>query len=117
MIGWPDPIHSPHFYVAHSSGTWQSVRTGHELIDLALSANADNPQVLDWEASTGSYRIWRFDDTSVSKNTDPLPGPAVLSGKWQSIVTGHTLLYLGGDRVLDWVPATGDYRLYKYVRK
>ena len=100
-----------------TSGTWQSVRTGHELIDLALSANADNPRVLDWEGSTGSYRIWRFDDTSVSNNTDPLPGPAVLSGKWQSIVTGHTLLYLGGDRVLDWVPATGDYRLYKYVRK
>jgi hypothetical protein len=98
-------------------GNWQSVRTGHQLIDLGLSANADDPRVLDWESSTGAYRIWRYDDAAVTKNTDPLPGPAVVSGKWQSVVTGHQLLYLSGDRMLDWVPTTGDFRLYKYVRK
>jgi len=27
------------------------------------------------------------------------------------------LLYLGADSMLDWVPATGNYRLYQYVRK
>jgi hypothetical protein len=46
-----------------------------------------------------------------------LPGLAVVSGKWQSVVTGHELVYLSGDRMLDWMPATGDFRLYKYVRK
>jgi hypothetical protein len=38
-----------------------------------------------------------------------------VSGKWQSVVTGHELVYLSGNRMLDWVPATGDFRLYKYV--
>jgi hypothetical protein len=98
-------------------GAWQSVRTGHRLIDLGLSGSADEPRVLDWEPSTGGYRIWRYDDGAVSTNTDPLPSPPLISGKWLSIVTGHELLYLGGDRVLDWTPQTGDFRLFNYVRQ
>jgi hypothetical protein len=36
----------------------------------------------------------------------------VRSGKWSTIRSGHSLIYMGGDLVLDHVPATGAYRLF-----
>jgi hypothetical protein len=44
----------------------------------------------------------------------PLRGP-ICSGVWRSIKAGHNLVYLGGDRLLDW-EASGRYRLWRYDR-
>jgi hypothetical protein len=90
-----------------TEGTWQTVRTGHELIVLGPD------RVLDWEPATGHHRIWRFDPNATG-SADPLPGPAISEGTWQTIRTGHRLIPLGGNRVLDWEPANGHLRIWNY---
>src|SRR5947208_13869898 len=53
-------------------------------------------------------------DLPRARQTDPLPGNPVVTGAWSSIRTGHELVYLGKDVVLDWQPLTGAYRLWHY---
>jgi hypothetical protein len=65
--------------------------------------------LLDWVPDDGGYRLWKFDPHS----HDPLPGPAVQSGTWSTVRTGHVLIPLG-NYVLDWVPDNGGYRLWKF---
>jgi len=49
---------------------------------------------------------------------DVFPGAPVAQGKWNSIyddgVAGHTLVRMRDGKVLDWVPATGSWRLWNY---
>jgi hypothetical protein len=58
---------------------------------------------------------------------DPFPLPPVTEGAWDTIRTGHELIFLGNATggtlsnvpegttdVLDWVPATGSYRIWRY---
>ena len=87
------------------AGTWVTVRTGHELVYLGQR------RVLDWVPSSRTWDVWPYESLAI--NGDPLPAPAIKSGTWSTIQTGHTLMNLGGDLVLDHVPATGDYRLFK----
>jgi len=93
-----DPLPGP----PKQSGTWSSVKEGHELIPIGN-------YVLDWVPATGGYRLWNLD----AQSSDPLPGPAVQQGTWQHIRTGHKLVSLG-NYVLDWEPATGGYRLWNF---
>lgn len=86
------------------AGQWFSVRKEHELVHLGRRL------VLDWVPSTREWTVWPYDSLAITG--DPLPSPEVRSGTWKTISAGHTLLYLGGDLVLDYVPATGDYRLF-----
>jgi hypothetical protein len=86
------------------SGTWATVRTGHELVHLG------NRRVLDWVPAARTFNVWPYDSMAISG--DPLPSPAIKSGVWSTIQTGHTLIYMGSDVVLDFVPATGAYRLF-----
>ncbi|ARP89274.1 hypothetical protein CAL14_02340 [Bordetella genomosp. 9] len=86
------------------SGQWNTVRTGHELLYLGRRL------VLDWEPATKAWRVWPFEPLAIAG--DPLPSPAVRSGTWRTIGAGHVLVYMGGDLVMDYVPATGDYRLF-----
>lgn len=86
------------------SGTWVTVRTGHELVHLG------NRRVLDWVPAARTWNVWPYDSLAISG--DPLPSPAIKSGTWSTIQSGHTLIYMGGDLVLDFVPATGAYRLF-----
>src|SRR5262245_54504387 len=88
-----DPLPEP----AVVEGTWQTVRSGHELIYLG------GDRVLEWKPANFHCRICRYKREATSG--DPLPGPAVVEGTWQSVRSGHELIYLGGDRVLDWEPA------------
>jgi hypothetical protein len=90
-----------------TKGKWQTIGQGHTLIDLGLSVESDNPRVLDWVPATGGYRIWRYDAQAINSKTDPLPGAPIVNSSWDTIRSGHHLVYLGGDRVLDWVEATG----------
>lgn len=39
----------------------------------------------------------------------------VYQGRLKGIGVGHQLLYLGQDEIMDWVPATGEYTIYKYL--
>lgn len=87
------------------SGTWVTVRTGHELVYLGRRL------VLDWVPADRTFNVWPY--RSLAIGGDPLPAPAVKSGIWRTIETGHTLIYMGTDLVLDYVPATGGYRLFE----
>lgn len=60
----------------------------------------------DWVLETpggGQYRLWRYD--SAANGTDPLPDTdPIVTGRWDNIDGFRDLIYLGGDRVLTWVP-------------
>jgi hypothetical protein len=88
-----------------ATGTWATVRTGHELVYLGQR------RVLDWVPAARSWNVWPYESLAIGG--DPLPAPAIKSGTWSAIQTGHTLINLGGDLVLDHVPASGDYALFK----
>lgn len=92
-----------------TKGTWSSIASSKRLVSLG------GDRVLDWEPSSGAFRIWHY-DRNVASGGDPLPGGPVTSGAWSSIRTGHELVYLGDDHVLDWVPSSGNYRLWWYDR-
>lgn len=96
---------APLFSGPISSGSWSSIRSGHELVYLGEYL------VLDWEPATGDYRTWNFD---VQSTGDPFPGPPVHEGNWSTIRTGHQLLGLEDRKVLDWVPNTGDFRIWNF---
>ena len=38
----------------------------------------------------------------------------ITQGNWITIRTGHQLIAVADDRVLDWEPNTGDYRVWRY---
>jgi len=98
-----DPFPGP----ALAEGSWKSVRSGHELINLSAG------RILDWEPGSGHYRIWKYDAAARGK-ADPLPGPAIAEGNWKTIRSGHRLIPLGGNRILDWQRASGKYRIWNY---
>jgi DNA-dependent RNA polymerase auxiliary subunit epsilon len=91
------------------TGTWQTIRAGHQLVYL------EGDRVLDWEPETGHYRIWAYDRDKKGQD-DPLPGDPLVEGTWNTIRAGHHLLHLGHDRVLDWEPESGHYRVWTYDR-
>jgi phospholipase C len=86
-------------------GAWLTIQTGHELVTVG-------GYVIDWEASSGNYSIWQFD----AQNKNPLSYPAIQSGNWKElgIDKKHTLVAIGGEYVLDWVPGDGTYRLWEF---
>ncbi len=89
-----------------ASGTWTSVRSGHQLIPMA------DGRVLDWVETSGSWRLLKYDPTKASDVLDS--SHPVVSGNWPNIVTGHQLIPMADGKVLDWVVATGDWRLWNY---
>ncbi len=92
------------------SGTWKTIRAGHQLIYLG------GDRVLDWEPKSGHYRIWAYDRTK-KDGQNPFPGNPEVEGTWETIRGDRQLVYLGGDRVLDWEPESGRYRIWPYDRK
>jgi Astacin (Peptidase family M12A) len=103
-----------------TEGRWKSINKDHELIGVGPD------RVLDWKPQTGDFRVWQYDPNARGsadplKGSDlkvkaPLPGFALAFGNWQTIRTGHRLLALDGDLILDWVPESGDFRLWKFNR-
>lgn len=87
-----------------TSGTWSTIKSGHELVYIGRDL------VLDWVPSTKGYRVWAIDRGVTSG--DPLSNQPVSAATWISIKDGHKLIYLSGDRLVDWVPVTGNYRLF-----
>jgi hypothetical protein len=91
-----------------AAGSWASIRAGHELLSLG------GDHVLDWEPASGRYRVWSY-DASATGSGDILP-TTVCEGSWQSIRAPSRLIYLGGDRLLEWDPTSGGYRIWAYDR-
>ena len=61
-----------------------------------------------------SVATWPSSDKPHVNYVDPLPGPPVVDGTWQTVRTGHSLIYLRSNRILDWEPASGHYRIWDY---
>jgi len=89
-------------------GRWSSIRDGHELVYLGSDL------LLDWVPSAGNFRLWAL-DRGARGSGDPIP-TELAAGNWSSIRAGHQLINLEGDRVLDWEPASGAYRIWALQR-
>jgi hypothetical protein len=86
-------------------GTRPTFRAGHRLVALGAG------RLLDWEPATGAYREWTYDATATG---DPFSETPAVWGTWETIRAGHRLVPVGENLVLDWVPSTGAYRLWRY---
>lgn len=98
--GSRDPLPAP----VTPQGAWLTIQKGHELLGIG-------GYVIDWEPQSSDFSIWQFD----AQDKNPLSYPAIQNGNWVSlgIDKKHTLVAIG-DYVLDWVPADGTYRLWKF---
>jgi hypothetical protein len=88
-------------------GTFSTIRSGHRLISLS------GARILAWEPASGQYQIWRYDPTITGK-FDSFPGRLIVTGTWPTIRSGHELIYVGSNRILDWEPVSGHYRIWRY---
>lgn len=61
----------------------------------------------------GTFQLWNFDPSPFKGNVDPLPAPYQPQGSFDVVDYGHQLIPLG-NYVLDWVPASGEYRLLSF---
>lgn len=87
------------------SGSWKSIKTGHELIKMY------DGNVLDWVPSDGTYRLWKYDSTE----DDILPGDPIAKGKWATIKTGHLLVPMVDGNVLDvFGDSPNSWKLWSY---
>jgi hypothetical protein len=102
-VGAVDPLSAPPL----NQGNWSSIRSDRRLVPVG------NDRVIDWKPATGDYRVWRYDRSGTG---DPFPGEPEVVGQWVTVRSSHDLLYVEGDRVLDWEPANGHFRLYRYDR-
>ena len=103
---------------------WTTIDEGHELIwlgrDLRSDPHAVEDLVLDWKPATGDYRLYRVDLEGTKRDgttPDILPEPPLAAGNWASIRADRKLIYLGGNRLLDWAPSSGDYRIWSVDRR
>ena len=101
-----DPTQANILVGPHSNGQWQSIRDGHVLVPM------HDGKVLDWVPDTGDWILWNYVPGHAG---DCLPGKPVSQGKWSSVRDGHVLLAMKDTNVLDWVPHTGSWRLWKYA--
>jgi hypothetical protein len=98
--------------------SWRTITADHELIwlgrDLQADPHSTEDLVLDWAPATGDYRLYRVDLEGTKEDgttPDILPEPPLARGNWKTIHAGRKLIYLGGNRVLDWESATGNFRI------
>ncbi len=98
--GSKDPLPAPYT----PQGAWLTIESGHELHYI-------NGYVLDWKPATGDYAIWQFD----AQAEDPLSYPAIHRGSWKKLgINSRHQLNVIGNYVLDWEPATNNYRLWAF---
>lgn len=89
--------------------SFPSVREDHQIVYLG------GDMLLIWNETSGDVEVWRYDRTVLGQ-VDPFPDRE-LSDSWAGeIEPGRKILYLGGDRVLDWDPASGSHRIWSFDR-
>jgi hypothetical protein len=80
--------------------------SGYDLLAL------DDDYLIKWWEGTGDYVVLRFD-----RQAEITPTPLALTsyaGTNQALRRGARLLNLGGGRLLEWVPVTGDWHVWSY---
>jgi hypothetical protein len=85
-----------------ADGTWGDPFWGHDLVAL------DDDYVLRWWSGTGEYVVLQYD-----RQAEKLPATA-FHGTLEGLRRGARLVNLGAHRLLEWIPLTGDYRIWAY---
>ena len=93
-----------------SEVTWITNRTGFQLLYLG------GDLLLFWNETNGDVFVYRYDRSMSGENVDPFPILEMQDSWTGEIAAGRRLHYLGGDRVLDWDPATGHERIWDVDR-
>lgn len=107
-------VPEPYDPTPRTTGTFPSIARGHALTYLAHSpGNFLEGNMLDFEPRTKRVRVFRFERFITSGDPMPLK---VNEARFTTIGPGHELIYLDGDRVLDFEPAIGRVRVWNYDR-
>jgi hypothetical protein len=107
-------VPEPYNPTPRTTGAFRTIATGHALSYLAHSpGNFLEGNMLDLEGATKRVRIFRFERFIATG--DPMP-VKVNDSRFSTIGTGHELIYLDRDRVLDFEPAIGRVRVWEYNR-
>jgi hypothetical protein len=88
-----------------NAGRWGRISSGHILLPT------DDNHILDWNPANGSWKLWRY---CLSDQGDLLKRLPVFAGSWATINSGHELIRMPDGQILDWVPKSGRWRLWKY---
>ncbi|MGE0707013.1 MAG: hypothetical protein AB7N76_02520 [Planctomycetota bacterium] len=109
------PVKSdPYLETPTSQGSWNDAQRKASQQDRNVVQGEllylGNHQLLHWVPDPGGgsrYRLWRLDPKS---RTDPIT-QLLAEGRFQKLGSpGQRLLYIGGDRVLGWIPkGSGDF--------
>lgn len=86
-----------------SRGALPRAPVGRDLLAL------DPDHLLAWIPGDGSYQVYAIDHEN--ERTVPLV-PTAFSGKRAELRRGHKLVALDGAHLLEWVPRTGEYRVW-----
>jgi hypothetical protein len=94
---------------ALTSGTWETIDDGHQLVPYG------DELIIDWENDTGKYRVWRF-NTDANGNENPLAHSNVPNGSFPLVDDGHQLIAVDDALIIDWHPDSGAFRLWDLAR-
>lgn len=75
-------------------------------------AALDERRILDWQPGTGAYTVIDY-ERSQEPGT-PLRRYETM-GTREAFRRGHRLVALGADRLLEWVPVTQEFRVWRYA--
>ena len=98
--GQPDPLPETPYY---PQGAFESIDKRDELLPIG-------GYVITRRGA--AFRLWSFD----SQAQIPLSRPVLQEGEWKQIDERHQLLVIG-THVLDWLPETRAYRLWRFDPK
>jgi hypothetical protein len=82
-------------------GSWDGIDARYDLVPIG------DERLIFWERPSGDFRIWKLDRNATGED-DPFP-TLLAKGNWPIIKEGHRLVYVGGDLLLDWQPASGAF--------
>jgi hypothetical protein len=92
-----------------NENAWSSPSWGREMLAL------DDDHLLEWWPGNGSYLVRRFDRAHETATATPFPVTSFAGEKKEFLLRGSRLVNLGGHRLLEWTPHSGDYRIWSYT--
>jgi hypothetical protein len=94
---------------ALTSGTWETIDDGHQLVPYG------DDLIIDWETDTGKYRVWRF-SADANGHENPLMHSDMPNGSFPLTDDGHQLIAVDDALLIDWHPDSGAFRLWDPAR-
>jgi hypothetical protein len=85
----------------------KTIDPGYELAYLG------HGQIMAWRPDSGRYKVYRYNDDP-QRQAGLLSGQPVIEGNLGKRDGESRFIYVGYDRVLEWEPATGNYRYWRY---